>query len=156
MPSNGQSSTELRAAVSVVQMAQMLDMSRGHFYSLTAKGVFLQPVYSVVSRKPFFTREMQIINLRVRAEQIGVNGDFVLFQTKRSPSERGVTTRPSRRKNNQSSAIVQGLRSLGLENVSAAAVERAMKACFPNGPAGNDEGSVLRSIFRHLRRQGTA
>lgn len=156
MPAANQSTNLLRAAVSVTQMARMLGLSRSRFYDLVVKGIFLPPVYSVATRQPFFLREMQETNLRVKAEQQGaLTGEFVLFHERRRPPQVERQGR-ARRRNEQASGLVQALRSLGLENVDAAAVERAMRTCYPDGTDGQEHAAVLRTVFRHLRRPGGA
>ena len=155
MPAPNQQSNTVRAAVSVSQMARMLGLSRSRFYDLMTKGVFLPPIYSISTKKAFFLREMQERNLQVRAEQVGVNGEFVLFQERRPAPQGEQASRSPRRRDGRTTALVQGLKSLGLETVHAAAVERAMTACYPNGVNGTDETTILRTIFRHLRRSGT-
>lgn len=145
----------VRAAVSVSQMARMLGLSRSRFYELMTKGVFLTPIYSVTTKQAFFTREMQQCNLQVRVEQIGINGEFVLFQERRPTPQGEQPARSSRRREGRVATLVQGLKSLGLETVDAASVERALAACYPNGTDENDETTILRTIFRHLRRTGT-
>ena len=152
MPTNQQ---VVRAAVSVSQMARMLSMSRSRFYELMTKGVFLMPIYSVATKRGFFSREMQERNLQVRVEQIGINGEFVLFQERRPGPQVEQPARSPRRRDARATALMQGLKSLGLETVDAAAVERALTACYPNGVNGTDETTILRTIFRHLRRSGT-
>jgi hypothetical protein len=153
MPTANQSPV-LRAAVSVTQMAKMLSMSRSRLYDLVRKGIFAAPVYSLTTKRPFFPRESQELNLKVRAEQQGVNGEFVLFQERRAPVE--PSGRSIGRRNGLASSLLQPLRSLGLDGVDVAAVERALMECFPTGTDGQEDAAVLRSIFRHLRRPGTA
>jgi len=147
--------TVLRAAVSVSQMARMLSLSRGRFYELVAKGVFLPPVYVTGTKRPYFTREMQEANLKVRQDQIGINGQFVLFQERRPVPQAEASARSPRRREARAAGFVQGLKSLGIENVDAAAVEQALAACYPQGTDGQDDTTVLRTVFRHLRRSGT-
>jgi len=153
MPAVNQSPV-LRAAVSVTQMARMVGLSRGHFYALVKKGVFASPIYSIATRRPFFPRESQELNLQVRAEQMGVNGEYVLFQERHTPAQ--PSARTARRGNGRASALVQPLKSLGLDGVDASAVERALTECFPSGTEGTDDATILRTLFRHLRRSGTA
>jgi hypothetical protein len=136
-------------------MARMLGMSRSRFYELMTKGVFLMPIYSISTKRGFFPREMQERNLQVRVEQIGVNGEFVLFQERRPGPQVEQPARPPRRRDARAATLVQGLKSLGIETADAAAVERALTACYPSGTNGNDETTILRTIFRHLRRSGT-
>src|SRR5689334_7961606 len=86
--------TSLRAAVSVTQMAQMVGLSRASFYTHVEQGHFLKPLYPNGSRRPLYTANMQRQNLEVRATQLGVNGDYVLFYERRPPEQ---SQRPSRR-----------------------------------------------------------
>ena len=156
MPSTHQPNV-LRAAVSVSQMAKMLSLSRSRFYELVAKGVFVPPIYSTTTKRPFFPREMIEVNLRAKVEQIGVlTGEFVLFQERRPVTQIEAPERSSRRRDGRATTLVTGLKSLGLDNVNAAAVERAMSACFPSGTDGQDDATVLRTVYRHLRRSGAA
>lgn len=142
----------VRAAVSVSQMAIMLGMSRSRFYELMTKGVFLPPIYSVTTKRAFFPREIQERNLQVRVEQLGINGEFVLFQERRPAPQVEQPARSSRRRDGRAAALVQGLKSLGLETVDASAVERALTVCYPDGTNGTDDATILRAVFRHLRR----
>jgi hypothetical protein len=137
-------------------MAKMLGLSRSRFYELIVKGVFVPPVYSLATKKPFFPREIQETNLKVRAEQVGFNGEFVLFQERRSVPQEAPAGAPSRRRDGRAAGLVQSLKSLGLDSVDRAAVERALAACYPSGTDGHDDATVLRTIYRHLRRSGTA
>ena len=152
MPANQQI---VRAAVSVSQMARILGLSRSRFYVLMTKGVFLPPVYSVATKRAHFPRELQERNLQVRVEQIGVNGEFVLFQERHPAPQGGQSARSSSRQGARVTTLVLGLKSLGLETVNAAVVERALAASYPQGTNGTDETTILRTVFRYLRRSGT-
>jgi predicted DNA-binding transcriptional regulator AlpA len=152
MPANQQ---VVRAAVSVSQMAKMLGLSRSRFYELMTKGVFLTPIYSIATKRAFFPREMQERNLQVRVEQLGINGEFVLFQERRPAPQVEQSARSPRRRDGRAAALVQGLKSLGIETADAAVVDRALAACYPQGTNGTDETTILRTVFRYLRRSGT-
>jgi len=157
MPNQSAAST-LKAAVSITQMAKLLSMSRSRLYELIDQGIFFPPVYSVLDRRPFFPRDVQEANLRIRADQIGANGQFVIFY-ERQPRQQSqsTTTATSRRQNNQSnvtSSLLQSLRSLGMADVTRPQIEQALAECFPNGTAETDESTVLRTVYRHLRRSG--
>ena len=54
---------DLKAAVSVTEMARMLGMSRSRFYQLIQEGVFLPPIHDVETRRPFFPPKIQMANL---------------------------------------------------------------------------------------------
>ena len=52
--------------------------------------------------------------------------------------------------------LMGNLQALGLTGVTSAAVEKAVVECYPKGTVGQDEHDVLRTVFRHLKRSGTA
>jgi hypothetical protein len=138
-------------------MAKMLVLSRAAFYDHVGKGHFLAPVYAVRSRRPIFTADMQRQNLEVRATQVGVNGDFVLFY-ERQPRAAGAALCPrtQTRTSSLAATLRERLTALGLEGLSEAKVEQALDVCFPQGCNGTPEADVLRVIFRHLRRPDPA
>ena len=137
-----------RAAVSVTAMAKAVGLSRSRFYDYVKRGVFPWPLYSLATRRPFFTAEVQQEIVEVRQTGIGCNGEYVLFYEKR-PAGAGIQP-PSRRA--PAAGLVDGLKSLGLPNVTQAQVAAAIAAMYPNGTDGMDEAVVLRAVYRHLRR----
>jgi hypothetical protein len=146
------SNSRLRAAVSVSQMAKLVDLSRASFYAYIKRGVFLAPIYSVVNHRPLYTSEMQSENLTVRQTAVGVNGEYVLFYEKRqAPAAAKALPKKS-----QNDGLIASLKALGLDKVTPAQIEEAIAANFPNGIADVDEGVVLRVLNRHLRRLGHA
>jgi len=159
MPNQSASTAStLKSAVSVSQMAKMLSLSRSRLYELVEQGIFWPPVYSVADHRPFFPRDIQEANLRIRADQIGANGQFVIFY-ERQPRQQtqSQSTAANRRQNNQNNvaaSLLQSLRSLGMTDVTRPQVEQVLAECFPNGTAGTDESTVLRTVYRHLRRSG--
>ena len=96
MPSRTNVPSGLRAAVSVSQMAKMLRLSRASFYEHVRRGNFLAPIYSLGTRRPIYTAEMQQRNLEVKATQMGANGEYVLFY-ERQPRGQRVERRLERR-----------------------------------------------------------
>jgi len=144
------SATHLKAAVSVSTMAKLVDLSRASFYAYVKRGVFLQPIYSLATRRPFYTSEMQQENMAVRTTGIGANGEYVLFYEKR---EQAPATRTPLRKDRHA-GLLDSLRALGLDKLTHAQVEEAVATSFPKGIEGVDESVVLRVINRHLRRTG--
>jgi hypothetical protein len=133
----------------------MLNLSRAAFYEHVRKGNFVAPVYSLATRRPIYTAELQSQNLEVRATQIGVNGEFVLFY-ERQPRDQ-VGERPAQRRRSAASGAVASefrrrLEGLGLTGLTDARVEQAVASCFPRGTAGVVEADVLRVVYRFLRR----
>jgi len=140
----------LKAIVSVTEMARMVELSRSRFYQLVERGVFLWPQYSLATQRPFYSADMQEKNLSVRETGIGANGEYILFYERR-PDGESQTRRPIAAK--ADSGLLDGLRSLGMGEVTQRQVDAALKAAFPNGTSEADDSDVLRTVFRHLRRQ---
>lgn len=149
MSVKGSTGVRWKAAVSVSEMATMCSLSRARFYDLIERGVFLQPVYSLATRRPFYTSEMQEQNLTARQAGIGCNGEFVLFYERRQ----GDAAKPASRTAaaaGRPAGLMEALRSLGL-SVTTAQVEEAVRSCFPNGTGDVPEADVLRAVNRRLR-----
>jgi hypothetical protein len=148
--------SDIKAVVSVAEMARMVGLSRARFYQLVNEGVFPSPIYNVKTRRPFFTDSMQGVCLEVRRRNCGVNGRAVLFYAARVGSvvaKTKLTKKTPMQKSDQFDELVEGLRCLGMTTVSTAQVESALKRCFPNGKNGADDGTVLRAVFLFLKRQ---
>lgn len=147
-------SDDLRAVVTVSEMARMVRLSRARFYQLQKAGVFPQPVYD--KGRPVYTEEMHQVCLEVRRKNRGVNGEPVLFYARRRPVE---PTRHKKRadplpaRNTDIPALLDGLNALGLTTATAAQVVKVTGELFPKGTAGMDQAEVLRAVFLHLKRQ---
>lgn len=145
-----------KSVVSVADMARMIGMSRARFYQLIGEGIFPQPLYDIASHRPFFSEEMQQICIEVRRRNCGINGKPILFYTPRHPL--GPQSKPVNRKVEpkpkvQYAELIDGLRALGLESVSAGQVESAVKELFPGGIQKLDSGELIRSVFLRLKRR---
>jgi hypothetical protein len=153
-------SEPLREAVTVAEMARMLSMSRARFYQLQRDGYFPLPVFSVTSRRPLYTAELQQVCLDVRRRNCGINGIPICFYARRAPlvsapaPRRPVTINhaPRPRPTNDHSDLLAALEALGM-TPTASQVSEALRATFPSGTAGADEGSLVRAVYQQLRRQ---
>jgi hypothetical protein len=137
-------------------MAKLVNLSRARFYDLVKAGVFVAPVYSMANRRPLYVQEMQEEILLVRQTGIGCNGQYILFYERQQPAMPSSPSAPRRPIRQERHDLIDSLRSLGLQNVTAAQVEEALAANYPNGTAGVDEVTVVRTVYRHLRRLGVA
>jgi hypothetical protein len=158
---------EPKAAVTVAEMARRCGLSRARFYELMNGGVFPQPQRRAETARPFFDREGQDACLRVKATNQGVNGQPVLFYSRRPTEATGPRTlRAARRRSDaggpQQSAsdgpmvsLVQGLRLLGLDDASPDSIRAAAMVCFPEGLQGVEDGAALTAIYRHLKRRNS-
>lgn len=72
---------EARAGVSVSEMARMVGLSRQRFHQLVQVGVFPQPQRH--DGRPFYDEPTQQMCLEVRRRNCGVNGQVVLFYSRR-------------------------------------------------------------------------
>jgi hypothetical protein len=117
-----------KAFVSVVQMAEMLDLSKSRFYTLIQAGIFPQPVRHASCKRPVFDADSQQKCLDIRQSGIGHNGNPVLFNRKRRKP-----TQPKSRQDRQSiteeqTELVEALKSLGLTVIANGTVEAQRKA----------------------------
>jgi hypothetical protein len=142
----------LKAVCSVSQMARAIGLSRASFYAYVKRGVFLAPIYSLMNKRPFYTADMQAENLAARQTGIGANGQYVIWYEKTQPAAGEPTRQPVRRE--RYASLLDRLKALGLDKLTAAQVEEAVAANFPDGVDGVEEDVVLRVVNRHFRRTG--
>lgn len=140
---------ELKPFATVGEMAAMVGLSRSRYNDLVKSGFFLFPLYSIDSRRPFYTAEMQTENLAARESRIGINGEFVMFYRQRKSTAKKPRKITHQKENH--GLIAQRLKQLGV-NATTAQIEEAIKACFPDGTKNKDEMSIVRALMRHLRQ----
>ena len=142
-----------KAVVSKSEMARMVGLSPARFAQLVGT-TFPWPLYDVKTRRPFYTEELQEVCLSVRKRNCGVDGKPVLFYARRP-----VPVRPPNKckpPKHDYTDLLDGLKGLGLLNVTVAQVDEAVRKLFPLWEPGSDQSGVLRAIFLHLRRQNSA
>jgi hypothetical protein len=142
-------------------MARRCELSRSHFNLLIRAGIMPAPLYDLRNRRPFYDAELQQICVRVRETSIGADGKYVVFYDRRSVNQAAASpTRLNRAARSLAHAtagvavhaeLIEGLVALGIQP-TVAQVETALRACYPAGHDGIDEGTVLRELWRHLRR----
>ena len=145
------SAKDNKAAISVREMARQIGMSRARFYQLVAKGVFPLPERHPETGRPFYTPELQAACLEVRRSNRGIDGQPVLFYSRRSTPEPEQTPARKRQGAQQHTGLIDALKALGLPSETPSQVGEALKELFPEGTKGVDEAQVIRSIFLHLR-----
>jgi predicted DNA-binding transcriptional regulator AlpA len=146
-----------KAAVSVAEMARMVGLSRARFYQLIG-ATFPPPLYTEVTRRPFYDEELQAVCLDVRRRNCGIDGKPVLFYARRPLAAPVPGRKPKKAAGggDKYADLVDGLKSLGLAGVTAAQVAEAVKEMYPNGVPETTNGEVLRAVFLHLRRRNTS
>ena len=144
--------TELKAAVTVAEMARMAGLSRARMYQLMGKA-FPEPSRDETGR-PYFDEEQQRTILEVRRRNCGVDGKPILFYAPRN-SVRQSSPKP-RTKSKPVAAtcppeVIEGVRALGLV-VTDAQVTAVINKSFPNGIETVDPGDVIRTVFLSIQR----
>ncbi len=142
----------MKAAISVSSLCRLMNMSRSQYYFHAKRGTFHSPLYLASNNRPYFTASMVEDNLKARETGVGVNGEYVIFYERRDAAAKDEPTKPVI----DVESLVDGLKTLGLNAVTAAQVEAAVKASFPNGAEGQEESNILRTVFRFLKRTGAA
>lgn len=137
--------TKMKAVVSLAEMCRKLSMSRSQFYFHVKRGTFHAPLY-LPNKRPYYTASMVEDNLKARATGVTVAGEYVIFY------ERQAST--SNEKQDHSS-LIDGLRLLGLNGIANDQIDDALEIFYPKGTSGLDESSVLRVVFKYLKRSGT-
>lgn len=144
-------SEPIKAAISISEMCRQLRMSRSQFYAHVKKGTFHSPL-KLANGRPYFNASQVEDNLAARASGVGVNGEYVLFY------ERSTEPKPQNGKKvvtHEHSQLIASLGALGITSVTNEQVQSAIESCFPQGIKDEDETTVLRAVFRHLKRSGT-
>ena len=143
---------ETKAAVTVAEMARMLNLSRQRLHQLIGTA-FPYPVYDIKTRRPFYTEELQRVCLEVRHRNCGVDGRPILFYARRGGAPSPAKRTKKVKQNGAHVAILDAVKALGLVNATANQVGVAIKVLFPRGVEAVDQAEVIRGIFVHLQRQ---
>jgi hypothetical protein len=154
-------------------MARMVGLSRSRFHQLLQAGVFPKPAIDPESKRPYYDSEGQAVCLQVRQRNCGVNGKRVLFyarpfgahlagrsrplgaQSSSSARKKKAEPKQSASKPSKLDLLVEGLRSLGLPNVTAAEASAAIHQVFPIDSQRPSDEEVLLRVFRYLVRQNS-
>jgi hypothetical protein len=142
-----------KVAVTVAEMARMLNLSRQRLHQLIGTA-FPYPVYDIKTRRPFFTEDQQKVCFAVRHRNCGVDGKPILFYARRGGAATSPIKRPKKAKPNLAhGAVLDAVKSLGLVSATADQVGSAIRILFPRGVESADQADVIRGVFVHLQRQ---
>lgn len=147
---------QLKAAVTIAEMARMCGLSRSRMYQLIGKA-FPEPSRDE-SGRPYFDEEQQRTILEVRRRNCGIDGKPILFYAPRNSISGPTPKRRSKPKptTDEHADILEGVRALGLTAVTNTQVDQAIKESFPSGTDGVDQGEIIRGVFLSLKRQDSA
>jgi hypothetical protein len=163
VPVNSQ--PNLRAFVSLSVLAEeILGLSRARVYELIERGSLPQPIYDIRTKRPMFSREQQEQAMAVRTNGVGIDGSAVIFYRRTRPAPQSPPRfTPARTRQRTSPQVPSGiedlanrLQALGVAQADEQSVTTAVTELFPAGLDGQQDGDVLRMLFRHFRRRETA
>jgi hypothetical protein len=162
------------SSVSVSDMARMVGLSRSRFHQLLKSGVMPPPQTDPETNRPFYNAEGQAVCLRVRQTNHGVNGKRVMFYSRPIGAHLSAKPRPLGAQSSSSARtkkveakqttaskpskldlLVEGLKTLGLLNVTTAEASAAIHQVFPIDSQRPSDEEVLLKVFRHLVRQNS-
>ena len=147
-------SGKTKAAVTVSEMARMLNLSRARFYQLISSGVFPPPAYDIHTKRTIYVRQQQEICLEVKQTNCAMDGRPVLFYSKVAEHPlAGKKKRNNKKQTNRHADLLAGLEGLGLTDATEQQVQSAIKALFPSGISEVDQGEMLRQVFLYLKRE---
>ena len=151
---------EIPQIVSINQLCSLMDISRSRYYQILSEGLIYPPIHTDPKR-PYFTKELALKNLEVKKNNLGVNGKICLFYNCKGPSFPATKNKPTKKENKNTTTdkyidLIEGLSSLGLDNIKPSQVEEAVKKCFPNGVDQVDEGEVLKQVYCAIKAQNSS
>jgi hypothetical protein len=116
------------------------------------------PCYDLRTRRPLYLQQTQKLCLEIRATNIAWDGSYVVFNQKHSASAKhsrmrrgpksdliAATADPAVRE------LIEGLRALGI-NDNDEQIKTAVAECYSERLDAVPPGTVLKTVFRHLRR----
>jgi hypothetical protein len=145
--------------VSINQLCNLMGVSRSRYYQILSEGLIHPPVYSD-SNRPYFTRELALMNIAVKRNNTGVNGKICIFYncapSTSSAKNKTVKKEVKKKTTDNHSDLVEGLSCLGINGISNSQIEAALKKCFPNGTDSFEEGEILRQVYCLIKEQNSA
>ena len=137
--------------VSIKEICEMVGLSRARFYQLLDSGFFPKPKYDERSKRPYFDATLQKQILESRNSGIGADGSYLLFYSprkKESPKSKSKTVKKSFSIHQE---FAETLESMGLE-CSEKDVSAALSELYPDGIEGQDQGLVVRELYRYFKQ----
>ena len=144
--------------VSINQLCALMNISRARYYQILSEGLLHPPIYSD-SNRPYFTRELALMNIAVKKNNIGVNGKICIFYNCVSPISSPKNNIKKKEQKNKTTDkhtdLIEGLSCLGLDDISNSQVDAALKKCFQNGTGNIEDGEILRQVFCQIKEQNS-
>jgi len=139
------SDNHIEAICTVTELAKKLSLSRARFYQLVNMDIFPMPVYCIRTKRPFYPLGLQQQCMEIRKTGIGHNGQPIIFYRVR----KGKPAKSQNPSNVVYEQLVDTLRQLGMK-ITISEVKNAINTLYPRGTAGDDDGTIIRDLFRHF------
>ena len=133
--------------VSITEMAEIVQLSRARFYQLLQAGFFPKPLHDERSKRPYYDIELQQKCLEYRQSGIGADGSYMLFY---SPRKNGTAPRKTNKMDPQVKELTETLKQMGLD-LTLKQVQQSISELYPDGTNGEEQGVVIRELFRYLK-----
>ena len=137
-----------KQAVSVTEIANMCNLSRARFYQLLDVGFFPKPLIDERSNRPYYNLELQQKCLECRQSGIGADSSIMLFYSPRK--KENVTNMRKMKVDPVIKELTDTLESMGLET-NEKQVQQGLSDIYPDGIGGQEQGVVIRELFRYLK-----
>ena len=136
--------------VSISEICKILQLSRARYYQLVNSGFFPKPKIDSRSKRPYYDAALQQTILECRHSGIGADGSFMLFY---SPRKKETTPRIREKIINPIvKEMTETLQEMGLET-TVEQVQQGLSEIYPDGIDNQDQGVVIRELFRHLKQK---
>lgn len=136
--------------ISISELCLMLQLSRSRYYQLVASGFFPKPLIDERSKRSYYDENLQQVCIDARQSGIGVNGSMLLFYSPRKSENSSKKRKPKISPEIQE--FTDTLKAMGLE-VLPKQVQVAIVELFENGTGGQDQGLVIRELYRHFKQK---
>ena len=132
--------------ITLQELVEILGISKATFYKHQRQGVFPDAKRTAGGRLVFDQELIEQCQQVVR-NRVGINGDPVIFQTRKSPV--AATNRSPSKPTNAHDDRLKALASLGL-SINQEQLEKAMREM----PADLPEPELIRRLFLTLKKHG--
>jgi ACT domain-containing protein len=144
---------------SINQFCKLMGISRSRYYQLIYGGLIFPPTHSSENKRPYYSQTTLDENLNVKKMNIGVNGKVCLFYNSRTPKNAvQPKTKIVKQKtitSDKYSDILEGIKALGLNQVSLSKVQSAVEELFPKGIESIAEAEVIKQVFCLIHKQNS-
>ena len=146
---NAKKMSTSKPIISVVEACVLLQLSRSRYYQLVQSGFLPKPLIDERSKRPYYDEALQQKLLECRETGIGMDGSHLLFY---SPRKKGTAPQKKQKMDPVVRDYRETLESMGLE-VTVWEIQEALLSLYPNGANTEDQGLVIRKLYRHFKQK---